>query len=110
MVNLWYTVLLVNCRFPQESANQLALDQHAVGQGPNPRQGVSKMKTQNQSQIGFNGFGALGDKFARKAGAISSKLHLVRTSDQLEKVAADLGADLSDPEQFRVVQALVDGE
>lgn len=62
------------------------------------------MKTQ---QIGFGGFGSFGDKFARQANITSGRIKVAKKMAQLEEAARQVGADLADPEQFRIVQSLI---
>ena len=65
------------------------------------------MATKKTQQIGFGGFGSFGDRFARVANITAARIRAAKDQNRLEHVARQLGADLSDPEEFRIVRDMV---
>ena len=59
-----------------------------------------KMKTK-----GFS-FGGIGDLHGAKLGVFAARQRAKEKMDILEKIADEVSADLSDPDQFRICQGL----
>ncbi|MDP2692381.1 MAG: hypothetical protein Q8O88_01920 [bacterium] len=53
-------------------------------------------------------FGGIGDQFGHQLGVFKARLASHARKKKIDEVADHVGADLIDPEEFRIIEELVD--